>query len=108
MDATCARAVALGLTAVSFTEHVDLGRWVVPPELLAHAAREPRVEIIDRMASLADEDGRLVPPPLDVDGYLACVARCRDRHPTLRIRAGAELGEPHLFGDEIRRLVGRG
>jgi histidinol-phosphatase (PHP family) len=108
MDATCARAVELGLTAVSFTEHVDLARWVVPPELLAHAGREPRLEIIERMASWADDDGSVVPPALDVDGYLACIERCRERHPTLRIRAGAEVGEPHRFGDEVRRLVGRG
>jgi histidinol-phosphatase (PHP family) len=108
MDATCARAVELGLTAVSFTEHVDLARWVVPPELLARAGREPRVDIIERMASLADDKGRLVPPPLDVDGYVACVERCRERHPGLRIRAGAEVGEPHLFGEEVRRLVARG
>ena len=108
MDATSARAVALGLTAVSFTEHVDLARWVVPPELLAHAGREPRLEIVERIASWADDDGSLVPPLLDVDGYLACIERCRERHPALRIRAGAEVGEPHLFGEEIRRLVDRG
>jgi histidinol-phosphatase (PHP family) len=108
MDATCARAVEVGLPAVSFTEHVDLGRWVVPPELLAHAGREPRIGIIDDMASWADEDGTLVPPALDVDGYLACIERCRDRHPGLRIRAGAEVGEPHLFVDEVRRLATRG
>jgi histidinol-phosphatase (PHP family) len=108
MDATCARAVELGLAAVSFTEHVDLARWVVPPELLAHAGREPRLEIIDRMASWADEEGTLVPPALDVDGYLACVERCRRRHPGLLIRAGAEVGEPHQFKDEVRRLVARG
>ncbi len=108
MDATCARAVELGLPAVSFTEHVDLARWVVPPELLAHAGREPRLEIVERMASWADDDGTLVPPPLDVDGYLACVERCRERHPGLRIRAGAEVGEPHLFGEQVRRLTARG
>jgi histidinol-phosphatase (PHP family) len=108
MDATCARAVERGLPSVSFTEHVDLARWVVPPELLAHAGREPRVGIIDQMAAWADEDGTLVPPPLDVDGYLACVERCRERHPTLRIRSGAEVGEPHQFPDEVRRLVARG
>jgi histidinol-phosphatase (PHP family) len=108
MDATCARAVELALPSVSFTEHVDLGRWVVPPELLAHAGREPRIGIIDDMAAWADEHGTLVPPPLDVDGYLACVERCRERHPGLRIRTGAEVGEPHQFPDEVRRLVATG
>src|SRR3712207_2745219 len=64
MDATCARAVELGLGAVSFTEHVDLGRGVVPPEILAHAGREPRLEVVERIAAWADEDGTMVPPPL--------------------------------------------
>jgi histidinol-phosphatase (PHP family) len=108
MDATCARAVERGLPSVSFTEHVDLARWVVPPELLAHAGREPRVGIIDQMAAWADEEGTLVPPPLDVDGYLACVERCRERHPGLRVRTGAEVGEPHQFPGEVRRLVATG
>ena len=108
MDATCARAVELGLPAVSFTEHVDLARGVVPPEILAHAGREPRLEIIERLASWADDDGTMVAPALGVDGYLACIERCRERHPALRIRAGAEVGEPHRFGEQVRQLVGRG
>ena len=29
MEATCARAVELGLPAVAFTEHVDHTRWLV-------------------------------------------------------------------------------
>ena len=57
---------------------------------------------------MGGHDGSLVPPPLDVDGYLACIEHCRERHPGLRIRAGAEVGEPHLFPDEVRRLQAPG
>jgi hypothetical protein len=52
------------------------------------------------------------PPPLDVEGYLACVQRCRDRFPGLRILTGAELGEPRLRQrqadtERLFRLIGR-
>ena len=34
MERTCARAMAIGVPAVAFTEHVDHDRWPVSPELL--------------------------------------------------------------------------
>ena len=49
-----------------------------------------------------DADGRFEPPPFDVEGYLACVERCRARFPDLRILAGVELGEPHWFAERDR------
>ena len=108
MDATCARAVEVGLPSVAFTEHVDLMRWKVSPELLALAARERTPGLLTRIASWAGEDGRFSPPAFDVDGYLDCVARCRERHPGLHIRTGAEVGEPHRFGDRLRALTADG
>jgi histidinol-phosphatase (PHP family) len=53
-------------------------------------------------------DGRFDPPSVDTDGYLACVQRCRDRFPGLRILTGVELGEPHWFDGQSRALVGSG
>jgi histidinol-phosphatase (PHP family) len=108
MDATCARAVELGLPSVAFTEHVDLVRWTVSPELLALAGRERRPGLLARIASWAGEDGAFTPPAFDVDGYLDCVTRCRDRYPGLHVRTGAEVGEPHRFGDEVRALTASG
>jgi histidinol-phosphatase (PHP family) len=98
MERTCARAVALGVPAVAFTEHAD---WTV---MLADEA------VLAEYPALLGlvEDGGITPPALDVDGYLAEVERCRDRYPGLRILTGVELGEPHLRRDEVASLLGRG
>ena len=56
MEASCARAVELGLPSIAFTEHVDLTSWVLAAPL--------------RDGDQLDEDGRFDPPPLDVEGYL--------------------------------------
>lgn len=98
MEATCAEAVRWGLPSVAFTEHVDHTRWLVgdgsgvPAAWLRHGIH----------------DGRLVPPPLDVEGYLASIDRCRARFPQLRILTGAELGEPHWHQDAVRSLLAAG
>jgi histidinol-phosphatase (PHP family) len=68
MEASCRRAVRLGLPAIAFTEHADFVDGV-------HASLRP----------------------LDVGAYLAEVERCRERFPGLRILSGVELGEPHLY-----------
>lgn len=99
MIGSCARAVELGLPAIAFTEHVDVTRWLIPPE-----AREQ----FTRDAHMLGDDGRFEPPPLDVDGYLASVEECRGRFPELRILTGVELGEPHWFADETCTLLERG
>lgn len=68
MEATCRRALQVGLPAVAFTEHADFVEGV-------------------------HEDLR----PLDVPAYLLEVERCRGLFPGLRILSGVELGEPHRF-----------
>jgi len=50
----------------------------------------------------------LAVPALDVSGYLAAVQRCRDLFPELRIRSGAELGEPHWHPDQVAGLLSGG
>jgi histidinol-phosphatase (PHP family) len=98
MEDTCARAVELGLPSVAFTEHVDHTRWVVTPSLASKMGRHA-----DRV-----RDGHFRAPPLDVEGYQECLARCRQRFPGLRIVSGAELGEPHWFEAETRALLKTG
>jgi histidinol-phosphatase (PHP family) len=98
MERTCARAVQLGLPAVAFTEHADYTTWSV---------LDSDLDGFDHLAALV-VDGTLVPPPLDVDGYLECVERCRERFPGLRIISGVELGEPHWHSGAATRLLGDG
>lgn len=94
MAATCARAVELGLPAVSFTEHADFAPLDIPPgtDLPPHW-------------SPYRHGSALVPPPLDVDGYLQSVTECRERFPGLRIRTGVELSEPHQHSDDASALL---
>jgi len=86
MAGTCARALDLGLPSVSFTEHVDATSWRVMPGVHDDLPAD-WLEYVDGDV--------FTPPPLDLEGYLASVEECRDRFPSLRIRTGAELSEPH-------------
>jgi histidinol-phosphatase (PHP family) len=86
MERTCARALALGLPAVAFTEHADYTSWIV---------HEGELDDHQHLKAFVTAEGSLAPPALDVDGYLECVQRCRDQFPELRIISGVELGEPH-------------
>ena len=95
MEQTCERALALGLPAIAFTEHADHTRWRVV---------EGSLDGYPHLSALV-VDGTLVPPPLDVDGYLECILRCRDRFPSLRIVSGVELGEPHWHADSAAALL---
>ena len=76
--------VGLGVPAVAFTEHVDFTVW-----------------------SAGDSEAGLGLPrrghiePLDVEGYLASIERCRVRYPDLRILTGIEAGEAHLFAGSL-------
>ena len=97
MEQSCARAVELGLPSIAFTEHVDGTRWVLTAE--AQSLMPP-----ERVGA----GGRFDPPAVDLDGYFACVQRCRDRYPDLRILTGVELGEPHWFDDQTRALLRSG
>ena len=98
MDATCARAAQLRLPSVAFTEHADLTPWVVRPG-------DAMPEVLERWLR---PDGRVAPRALDVEGYLACVQRCRERYPGLRILSGVELSEPHWHADETAALLAGG
>ena len=60
MEGTCARAVALGLPAIAFTEHLDHTVWQLPPDSPLPTAH---------VAALAGPGGSLTPPPFDADGY---------------------------------------
>jgi len=97
MELTCARAVELGLPSVAFTEHVDVTTWVLPPG----------AQLPDGWDHLIDGD-RLTPPPLDVEGYAESLEHCRAKYPTLRIRSGVELSEPHRHEEPVRDVLRRG
>ncbi|GAA0729138.1 PHP domain-containing protein [Dactylosporangium roseum] len=94
MEGSCARAVELGLPAIAFTEHTDFVSWTVDPAVLP-----------ERLTKHLADETRLVPPPLDVAGYLAAIERCRDKYPSLKIISGVELGEPHWFAAETAALL---
>ncbi|WP_245602010.1 PHP domain-containing protein [Hamadaea tsunoensis] len=91
MERTCAEAVRRGLPAVAFTEHADHTPWLVH----GYDAHLSRISV----------DGLLTPPPMDLDGYLASIERCRDLFPQLRILSGLELGEPHWHPEAVAKLT---
>lgn len=97
MERTCARAAEMGLPAVAFTEHADYTTCTT-----GEAA------VDESYQSLLAPDGTLTPPELDLDGYVQCVQRCRDRYPDLRILTGVELGEPHWHGGVVAKLLEAG
>jgi histidinol-phosphatase (PHP family) len=93
MAAACAHAVALGLPTVAFTEHLDF-TVAGPADPITATGIAPNAAPGIR--------------PLDVPGYLAAVAECRDRFPALRIVSGVEAGEPHLFAASTAAVLGSG
>jgi histidinol-phosphatase (PHP family) len=99
MERTCVRAVELGLPAVAFTEHADVTRWLVLADDLGEH---------DHLRRFLASDGTVVPPPLNVEGYLESLQRCRDRFPQLTIVSGVELGEPHWHVDLVQDLLAAG
>jgi histidinol-phosphatase (PHP family) len=87
MRDACVRAMELGLPGVTFTDHADLTTLVVS---------EAAAAFIHSVGGTVT-DGIFQPPPLEVAGYLDCVERCQSEFGgSLRIRAGVELGDPHL------------
>ena len=96
MEGTCQRAVEIGLPAVAFTEHADFTPWSLGPDLLELVPDDWQPRVID---------GVLTPPPLDLNGYLGCLRRCRERFPGLRILSGVELGEPHWHSARAAALL---
>jgi histidinol-phosphatase (PHP family) len=79
MEASCRRALELGLPAIAFTEHADFVSGGYP-------------------------DHR----PLDLVGYLAALDHCRQRFPSLRVLSGVEMGHPHRFPSEAARVLSAG
>lgn len=98
MERTCARAVALGLPAVAFTEHVDYDGWRLPRRNL-----DGSEHLLPYYAN-----GMLTPAQLDVNGYLDCLQLCREKFPDLRIISGVELGEPHWHAQQATDLIAAG
>ena len=90
MRLACARAVEIGLPGLAFTEHVDFTQWSQQDS--AELARHSGTAVVPP----ARIGARPHVAPLDVDGYLADLARCREAFPDLRILSGIEAGEPHL------------
>jgi histidinol-phosphatase (PHP family) len=86
MVRACERAVAQGLPAIAFTEHLDFTVWLDEDRATADG-------LIDRHPAQQT--------PIDVEAYFADLEECRDRFPDLRILSGVETGEPHLFAASI-------
>lgn len=78
MDAVCRAALARGLREIAFTDHVDFGP-ADPPDYFRPAE------------------------------YFAAIEGCRERYgDRLTIRAGVEVGEPHLFDKQARAALAQG
>lgn len=90
MARSCEQALALGVPAVAFTDHLDFTNWTDGDRVGADGLDPHRY-------------GRM--RPLDVPGYLASVEECRERYPDLRILSGAEIGEAHMFGASAQRVT---
>jgi histidinol-phosphatase (PHP family) len=87
---SCEQAIALGLPAIAFTEHLEFTSGG-PGDAIVDVATDHRWW------------GRI--KPLDVPGYTACIEDCRQRFPGLRILSGVEAGESHLFGASAGAIV---
>ena len=92
MVRSCEQALAAGLPAVAFTDHLD---FTVAAEGDRIAAEHISPRPYRRM--------RL----LDVPGYLAAVQECRERFGDLRILSGAEIGEAHLWEASAQAVAQR-
>ena len=90
MARSCEQALAIGLPAVAFTEHLEF-------------TAGGDGDAIAGIATDARWWGRI--KPLDVTGYLAAVEECRQRYPGLRILSGVETGESHLFAASAGAIV---
>ena len=97
MAAACAQAVALGLPAVIFTEHVDFTAF------RAGFLPESYPAVADFVS-----DGILTAPELDVDSYMESIERCRAAFPQRHVVAGMEVGQPHWHTAQVEDLLTRG
>ena len=78
MERSCEKALEIGLPAIAFTDHADF---------------------------VTVNPGQYC---VDIVGYLEAVERCRSKFKSLRIHSGVELGEPHWFVEETRRVLSAG
>jgi histidinol-phosphatase (PHP family) len=90
MVRSCEQALAAGVPAVAFTDHLDF-TTTTDGDRIAAEHIDPRPYARMR--------------PLDVPGYLATVQECRQRYPDLRILTGAEIGEAHMWDASARTVV---
>ncbi|PWH07500.1 hypothetical protein DEO23_02400 [Brachybacterium endophyticum] len=98
MERTCARAVRIGLSALIFTEHLDLETtWRTDPGDLGHHAEKYR-----------SRDGSVHLPTFDLEGYLESIERCRHAFPELHILTGVEYGQPHLHDERAAPILRAG
>ena len=93
MVGSCEQALAAGLPAIAFTEHLEFTAGI-DGDAISDVATDHRWW------------GRI--KPLDVTGYLACIEECRGRFPGLRILSGVEAGESHLFSASAGAVVRSG
>lgn len=93
MRRSCEYAVARGIPAVAFTDHLDF------------TLCQEGDAVAGLGLGVAEGDA---PPTLDVEAYLAEVEACRALYPALRILTGVESGEPHLFDRSLAAVLGRG
>jgi histidinol-phosphatase (PHP family) len=90
MVRSCEQALALGVPAVAFTDHLDFSD-PLPQDRITAEGLDPH-----RYARMY---------LLNIDGYRDAVAGCRERFPGLRILFGAEIGEAHLFNASAARVA---
>jgi histidinol-phosphatase (PHP family) len=102
MERSCERAVAIGLPAIAFTEHLDQTALTISSDAVDAFRAEAH------LSSLIDDDGVLTPPAFDAAGYLESIERCRERFPDLRILSGLEIGEPHRHGAAVASVLASG
>jgi histidinol-phosphatase (PHP family) len=92
MARSCEQAIAAGLPGVAFTDHLDFTIWTEGDRIGAENL-DPRRYTRMRL--------------LDVTGYLATLEKCRQRYPELRILAGVEIGEAHMWAASAAATVAR-
>jgi histidinol-phosphatase (PHP family) len=92
MVRSCEQALAVGVPAVAFTDHLDFTVGTDGDRITAeHIDPRPYARM----------------HVLDVPGYLATVQECRQRYPDLRILTGAEIGEAHMWAASAQAVVAR-
>jgi histidinol-phosphatase (PHP family) len=90
MARNCEQALAIGLPAIAFTDHLEFtagGEGDAITGVATDTRWFSRIKL------------------LDVSGYLANLEECRQRYPGLRILSGVEVGESHLFAASAGAIV---